>query len=286
MYMRLLTLLLLFPILITYGQIDESFDSFDGPGLWTSPGGNTGSHAGDLCFNITGNYLAGEFYVFQSPIYDFSTWSSMLSYFGIKKVMSATVMCLGLYFYDNGWSFYDISNLNGFYGVTLPNTTIALAFVLNTSGSGNINGKYSHVSFLTIYDPQPLPVEMLEFSASLQDQGTMLKWVTASENNSQKFDLYKSLDGTTWGLLDEIPAGGFSNSELTYKYFDTRIESGYSYYKLIQIDIDGEEYTYGPVYVYRNVFTDPRKYNLMGQEVNQFYKGLIIDEDGKIKYND
>ena len=50
MYMRLLTLLLLFPILITYGQIDESFDSFDGPGLWTSPGGNTGSHAGDLCF--------------------------------------------------------------------------------------------------------------------------------------------------------------------------------------------------------------------------------------------
>ena len=76
------------------------------------------------------------------------------------------------------------------------------------------------------------------------------------------------------------------NSELTYKYFDTRIESGYSYYKLIQIDIDGEEDTYGPVYVYRNVFTDPKKYNLMGQEVNQFYKGLIIDEDGRIKYND
>ena len=114
----------------------------------------------------------------------------------------------------------------------------------------------------------------------------MVKWVTASENNSLKFDLYKSLDGNTWGLLDEIPAGGFSNSELTYKYFDTRIEPGYSYYKLIQIDIDGKEDAYGPVYVYRNVFTDPRKYNLMGQEVNQFYKGLIIDEDGRIKYND
>ena len=236
-------------------------------------------------FNITGNYLAGEFYVFQSPMYDFSTWSSVeLLWSQESDIRSGDVF--GLYFYDNGWFFYDISNLNGFYGVTLPTTTIALAFVLNTSGSGNINGKYSHVSFLTIYDPQPLPVEMLEFSASLQDQGTMLKWVTASENNSQKFDLYKSLDGTTWGLLDEIPAGGFSNSELTYKYFDTRIESGYSYYKLIQIDIDGEENIYGPVYVYRNVFTDPRKYNLMGQEVNQFYKGLIIDEDGKIKYND
>ena len=281
----LLTLLLLFPILITYAQIDESFDSFDGPGEWTSPGGNTGSHAGDLCFNITGNYLAGEFYVFQSPMYDFSTWSSVeLLWSQESDVRNGDVF--GLYFYDNGWFFYDISNLNGFYGVTLSPTTLALAFVLNTSGSGSLNGKYSHVDFLTIYDPTPLPVEMLEFTASLQDEGTMLKWVTASENNSLKFDLYKSLDGTTWGLLDEIPAGGFSNSELTYKYFDTRIESGYSYYKLIQIDIDGVEDIYGPVYVYRNVFTDPKKYNLMGQEVNQFYKGLIIGEDGRIKYND
>ena len=281
----LLTLLLLFPILITYAQIDDSFDSFDGPGEWTSPGGNTGSHVGDLCFNITGNYLAGEFYVFQSPMYDFSTWSNVeLLWSQESDIRSGDVF--GLYFYDNGWFFYDISNLNGFYGVTLSPTTVALAFVLNTSGSGNINGKYSHVSFLSIYDPQPLPVEMLEFSASLQDEGTMVKWVTASENNSLKFDLYKSLDGSTWGLLDEISAGGFSNSELTYKYFDTRIESGYSYYKLIQIDIDGKEDAYGPVYVYRNVFTDPKKYNLMGQEVNQFYKGLIIDEDGRIKYND
>lgn len=281
----LLTLLLLFPILITYAQIDDSFDSFDGPGEWTSPGGNTGSHVGDLCFNITGNYLAGEFYVFQSPIYDFSTWSNVeLLWSQESDIRTGDVF--GLYFYDNGWFFYDISNLNGFYGVTLPTTTIALAFVLNTSGSGSLDNKYSHVEFLSIYDPEPLPVEMLEFSASLQDDGAMVKWSTASENNSLKFDLYRSSDGSTWGLLDEIPAAGFSNSELTYKYFDTRIEPGYSYYKLIQIDIDGKEDIYGPVYVYRKVFTDPRKYNLMGQEVNQFYKGLIIDEDGRIKYND
>ncbi len=281
----LLTLLLLCPILIAYAQIDDSFDSFNGPGEWTSPGGNTGSHVGDLCFNITGNYLAGEFYVFQSPMYDFSTWSNVeLLWRQESDVRPGDVF--GLYFYDNGWFFYDISNLNGFYGVTLSTTTVALAFVLNTSGSGNLNNKYSHVEFVTIYDPQPLPVEMLEFSASLQDKGTMVEWSTASENNSLKFDLYRSSDGSTWGLLDEIPAAGFSNSEVPYRYFDEDMLSGYSYYKLIQIDIDGEEDEYGPVYVYRNVFTDPRKYNLMGQEVNQFYKGLIIDEDGRIKYND
>ena len=159
-----LTLLLLFFILGIYGQIDESFDSFDGPGEWVSPSQpNSGSHSGQLCFNISGNYLAGEFYVFQSPIYDFSTWSTVeLLWYQESDVRSGDTF--GLYYYDNGWFYYDISNLNGWYGVTLPTSTIALAFVLNsTSGSGNINGKYSHVDFLSIYDPTPLPVEMLGF---------------------------------------------------------------------------------------------------------------------------
>ena len=282
--MKLLTFLFLFPILIAYAQIDEDFNSFNGTGEWLSPGGNTGSHDGDLCFNITGNYLANEFYVFQSPMYDFSTWSTV-ELFWNQESSVRNGDSFRLYLYDNGWSYYDISNLSGYYGVTVNTTTTALAFVLVTNGSGNLNGRYSHVRFLSIYDPTPLPVELLDFSASLRDKGTMVEWSTASENNSLKFDLYKSSNGSTWGMLSEIPAAGFSNSELTYKYFDTRISSGYSYYKLIQIDIDGEEDVYGPVYTYRNVFSEPRKYNLMGQEVNESYKGLIIN-NGKLEIND
>ena len=282
--MKLLTFLFLFPILIAYAQIDEDFNSFNGTGEWLSPGGNTGSHDGDLCFNITGNYLANEFYVFQSPMYDFSTWSTV-ELFWNQESSVRNGDSFRLYLYDNGWSYYDISNLSGYYGVTVNTTTTALAFVLVTNGSGNLNGRYSHVRFLSIYDPTPLPVELLDFSASLRDKGTMVEWSTASENNSLKFDLYKSSNGSTWGMLSEIPAAGFSNSELTYKYFDTRISSGYSYYKLIQIDIDGEEDVYGPVYIYRNVFSEPRKYNLMGQEVNESYKGLIIN-NGKLEINE
>ena len=282
--MKLLILLLLFPILITYGQIDEGFDNFDGAGLWVSPGGNAGSHDGDLCFNIIGNYLANEFYVFQSPMYDFSTWSTV-ELFWNQESSVRNGDSFRLYLYDNGWSYYDISNLSGYYGVTVNTTTTALAFVLVTNGSGSLNGRYSHVRFLSIYDPTPLPVELLDFSASLQDQGTMVEWSTASENNSLKFDLYRSSDGSTWGLLDEISAAGFSNSEVPYRYFDEDVLSGYSYYKLIQIDIDGKEDVYGPVYTYRNVFSEPRKYNLMGQEVNESYKGLIIN-NGKLEINE
>ena len=70
-----------------------------------------------------------------------------------------------------------------------------------------------------------------------------------------------------------------------YYLIDRDMLPGYSYYKLIQIDIDGEEDVYGPIYTYRNVFSEPRKYNLMGQEVNESYKGLIIN-NGKLEINE
>ncbi len=282
--MKWLTLIFLISFL-SYGQIDESFDSFDNTGEWTSPGGNTGSHAGDLCFNITGNYLAGEFYVFQSPMYDFSTWSNVeLLWNQESDIRSGDVF--GLYFYDNGWFFYDISNLNGFYGVTLPNTTIALAFVLNTTaGSGNINGKYSHISFLSIYDPTPLPVEELDFTANLLDDGVKLDWSTASEYNSNYFSLFRSVDGESWDLIDEIPAAGFSTSLQEYQYIDYSVIYNHVYYRLKQTDIDGYIQSWNPVSIYRKRGIQSKSYNILGQEVDEYYRGIIINksENGTTK---
>jgi len=274
--MKWLVILFLISFL-SYGQIDESFDSFDGIGEWTSPGGNTGSHVGDLCFNITGNYLAGEFYVFQSPMYDFSTWSNVeLLWRQESDVRTGDVF--GLYFYDNGWFFYDISNLNGFYGVTLSTTTTALAFVLNTTaGSGNINGKYSHIEFVSIYDPTPLPVEQLSFSAELLDDGVQLDWSTASENNSNYFSLFRSIDGKSWNLIDEIPATGFSTSLQEYRYVDHSVIYNYVYYKLQQTDIDGYMQSWNPISIYRIEGIKLKSYNILGQEVDEYYKGMIIN---------
>lgn len=284
MMKALLILLFLFPIL-THGQVDESFDSFNGPGEWTSPGGNTGSHAGDLCFNITGNYLAGEFYVFQSPIYDFSTWSNVeLLWRQESDIRAGDVF--GLYFYDNGWFFYDISNLNGFYGVTLSPTTIAIAFVLNTSGSGSLNNKYSHVEFLSIYDPQPLPVELLDFSGGLNKEGAILNWSTVSEFNSNYFSLYRSLDGVSWNLLDQINAAGYSTSLIPYRYVDTDIIYNYSYYMLEQVDMDGSVESFDPIYLYRNPKPDSELYNIMGQKVDKFQKGLIISKENGLMFKE
>ena len=275
--MRILIILLL-SIYGTYGQIDEGFDNFDGAGLWVSPGGNTGSHDGDLCFNIIGNYLANEFYVFQSPIYDFSTWGTV-ELFWNQESSVRNGDSFRLYLYDNGWSYYDISNLSGYYGVTVNTTTTALAFVLVTNGSGSLNGRYSHVRFLSIYDPTPLPVELLDFDGGLKEDGVLLEWATASEYNSDYFSIYKSKDGTSWNLLDEISAAGFSNGLIDYKYFDARIEYDYTYYRLKQTDVDGSIDSCGTIYVYRKRDDNNEYYNMMGQKVDKYQKGLVISKE-------
>jgi len=278
----LFTLFSVLCILNTYGQITESFNSFNGVNEWTSPSqANSGSHAGDLCFNITGTYLANEFYVFQSPIYDFTSYSQVdLLWLQESDVRSGD--SFRLYFYDGGWIYYDISNLSGLYSVTVPNTSIAFAFVLVSNGTGNLNGKFSHVEFFNITDPTPLPVELLDFKANLINDGVELEWSTASEYNSDYFSLYRAVDTSNWVKLIDIPAAGFSTSLQEYKYKDESILYNHTYYRLKQTDIDGYKESWCPISVYRRPESF-NYYNLLGQEVKESYKGFVIYR-GKIQY--
>lgn len=278
----LFTLFSVLCILNTYGQITESFDSFNGVNEWTSPSqANSGSHTGDLCFNITGTYLANEFYVFQSPIYDFTSYSQVdLLWFQESDVRTGD--SFRLYFYDSGWVYYDISNLSGLYTVTVPNTSIAFAFVLVSNGTGNLNGKFSHVGFFDITDPTPLPVELLDFKANLIDDGVELQWSTASEYNSDYFSLYRAIDTSNWVKLIDIPAAGFSTSLQEYNYKDKSILYNHTYYRLKQTDIDGYKESWYPISVYRRPESF-NYYNLSGQEVKESYKGFVIYR-GKIQY--
>lgn len=280
MRLLLLTFLLSF---LSYGQISEPFDSFDGPGEWISPGGNTGSHAGELCYNITGTYPVDTWLIFESPIYDFSGYGQVdLLWFQEVNLRNGDE--LRLYIFDSGWSYFDLTDLNGLLQVTIPNTVTRITFDLLTYGNGNPNNKYAHIAFLDILNPTPLPVELLDFSASLAEDGVDLKWSTASEYNSDYFSLYRSVDTSTWTKIADIPAAGFSNSLIEYDYKDESILYNYTYYRLKQVDIDGYKESWYPIWVYRKLGEDGGTYNIMGQEVKDSYKGLVIKyEDGTFK---
>jgi hypothetical protein len=131
---------------------------------------------------------------------------------------------------------------------------------------------------IRISNPISLPVELTQFEAKPYPQWNVVKWTTASENNSSHFDLEVSVNGENWRKITTIPSAGNSIQELKYSYIDYNLNE-LTYYRLQQFDIDGKFETYGPILVTKKI-TEKKiiKYvNLMGQEVNPDYtKGLVI----------
>jgi len=135
--------------------------------------------------------------------------------------------------------------------------------------------------------PQALPVELTQFEAVEYPQWNVVKWTTASEQNSDYFSLERSEDGENWREIVIKKAAGNSNEELRYSHIDYSL-SPLVYYRLKQVDINGEYEIYGPIVIHRNQeFKRVVKYiNLAGQVVDPTKtSGIVIEiyDDGTIR---
>lgn len=130
----------------------------------------------------------------------------------------------------------------------------------------------------------PLPVELLYFEGIKYPLFNLLEWSTASEYNSNYFEIEESVDGDNWSNISTVNAAGNSTQEIKYSIIDYNVESVINYYKLKQFDYNGEYKIYGPILIDNtNSFKKIIKYvNILGQDVNQYTKGMLFEiyEDG------
>lgn len=85
-----------------------------------------------------------------------------------------------------------------------------------------------------------LPVELISFQARWTDEGGLLTWGTASELNNSGFEVQYSKDGLNWEQIAFVKGSGTTLEEKTYKWLDKDIKHGQNYYRLKQIDYDGQ----------------------------------------------
>lgn len=85
----------------------------------------------------------------------------------------------------------------------------------------------------------PLPIELLSFTASCENNYPVLRWTTASEINNDYFTLERTTDGVHYETVTEVKGAGNSTSEQSYSALDYGEISGITYYRLSQIDLDG-----------------------------------------------
>ncbi len=95
----------------------------------------------------------------------------------------------------------------------------------------------------------PLPVELTHFDAKPSNNSVLVSWTTASEINSDYFELLRSTDAETWEYMATIDAVGNSTEDTQYTHLDNNPIAGDSYYQLVQYNLDGNSKTYGPRHV-------------------------------------
>ena len=96
---------------------------------------------------------------------------------------------------------------------------------------------------------QALPVELLSFSGDCNEGQVTLSWQTATEHNSDYYEVEKSRDGMNWQVLTTVEAAGNSTQLLNYGTTDAHAMEGNNYYRLTQVDIDGSSKTYDVINV-------------------------------------
>lgn len=85
----------------------------------------------------------------------------------------------------------------------------------------------------------PLPVTLISFTVSKENETAQLKWSTSMETNSESFDIEHSLTGKSWKKVGNVPASGESSAEVKYSFMDANPAGGENLYRLKMIDADG-----------------------------------------------
>jgi hypothetical protein len=143
---------------------------------------------------------------------------------------------------------------NGCSGVTdLANLTIArwdgTTWVNHPStGVGVPSGSITTNAVVTSFSPfalatfsstNPLPIELINFTAIGTDQNVLLNWQTASEINNDYFEIERSTDGENFIPIQQVNGAGNSSQILNYSTIDYSPFIGINYYRLKQTDFDG-----------------------------------------------
>ncbi len=85
-----------------------------------------------------------------------------------------------------------------------------------------------------------VPVELTSFTASYTNNSVELTWITATEKNNYGFEVQKRYDGQQYETIAFITGNGTTTNRITYNYTDTDIKSDKIYYRLKQIDYNGD----------------------------------------------
>ncbi|MFC6225314.1 LamG-like jellyroll fold domain-containing protein [Hymenobacter artigasi] len=213
--------------------------SFSGLGLTLTPAAGSTAPGATVLTRTTGTALAGA-----------GTSQSILRSFNIQPAVNTGLsVTMDFAYFPHELNGIAVASLRLFKSVSggtpwIPQRgTTAVGSVITKTG-------ITDFSIWTLgNNAAPLPVELAAFTATAEGPAAVrLAWATASEKNSQAFEVERSADGIAFDHIGTVAAAGSSSCTRRYELLDAKLPAGAArlYYRLRQVDLDGT-FAYSPV---------------------------------------
>jgi len=99
-------------------------------------------------------------------------------------------------------------------------------------------GRFDREFCLELNANPPFPVELASFTCEKQESINLLKWISATEENTEFHVIERSENTNTWTEIGRLDAAGNSSQDIHYELSDHEpLED--AYYRLKTVDLDG-----------------------------------------------
>lgn len=127
------------------------------------------------------------------------------------------------------------------------------------------------------------PVKLVSFTGKIAGRQTKLFWSTAVEENSNRFEIERSMNGLEFIKIGSLKTKDNSSSLTQYSFNDISPLAGNNYYRLKQVDNDGK-FTYSKIINIMNigdksalkVYPNPAKSKLVLEKNEAFELGAFV----------
>ncbi len=139
----------------------------------------------------------------------------------------------------------------------------------------------------------PLPVTLLNFKGVIQNKYAALSWNTENETNNKGFEIQRSYDGVQYKTIGFVPGAINSNNSRSYTYTDKEMAQQSNYYRLKQIDVDGQ-HKFSNIVLLKTAIADEVKVlsnpfnNFLDLQLGKAFQAKatlrLLDMNGKVVY--
>jgi len=164
--------------------------------------------------------------------------------------------------YDSTCTLITSDTIGAFGGLT-PGGSYTMCYNIQCPTDGVVN-------LICTSETAALPVELLYFTARPGLSGVDLVWATGSERNCMGFVVERSTDLSTWLDIGFLSGNTNSTSTNNYTLPDSKPINGVNYYRLRQIDWDGNYETFQAIAIMwgdDQINSPFRLYNVLGQSI-------------------